>query len=160
MPDIPVRVAYEKEECIKEEISDMILPEMYTTEVRIHKDELKLEMPKINAVEICEMPSETKFEMSILEEPSEPKLEKPIIKETCIVQRESKLIQDTTLVSNVPTQFHAEQEISLSDRNIVCCTWSTNKRNHHWNCNLQSGHVWLSLVHTLFLLVIEEPLVF
>ena len=60
--------------CIKE-ISDMILQEMCSTEVRIHRDELKLEMPKINAVEIFEMPNETKLEMSI-------------IKETCLGQGE------------------------------------------------------------------------
>ena len=74
----------------EELVSDMTLPEMCSTEVEIHTDELKLEMPKINAVEICEMPSETKLEMPTLEEPSEPKLEMPIIKETCIVQSESK----------------------------------------------------------------------
>ena len=34
------------------------------------------------------------------------------------------------------------------------------KRNHHWNCNLQSGHTWVSLAHTLFLLGVDVPLVF
>ena len=119
LSDIPVRIAYEQEECIKGEISDMILTGKCTAEDKIHTDELKLETPKINAVEICEMPSETKSEMPILEEPREPKLELSITKETSIVQSKSKSIQDMTLISNVPTPFHAEQEISLSDRDIA-----------------------------------------
>ena len=81
-------------------------------------------MPKINTVEVCEMPSETKLEMPILEEPSEPKLETPIIKQRSIVQSESKLIQDMALNSDIPTPFHRHtqpmtgQEISLPDRTL------------------------------------------
>ena len=88
MPDIPIRVVEEQEieESIKE-VSDIILPKMCSAEVRIHKNELKLETPKINAVEISEMPSEIKLEMPI-------------------EQSESKLMQDMTLVSDVPTPFH------------------------------------------------------
>ena len=103
MPEIPVRVAYEQEECIKEEISDVSLPEMYSTEESVHTGELKLETPKINAVEINEVPREIKLEMPI-------------------EQSESKLMQDMTLVSDVPTQFHnhadfmTKQEISMPNR--------------------------------------------
>ena len=82
-------------------------------------------MPKINVVEICEMPSETKLEMPILEEPSEPKLEMPIIKETCIVQSDLKLIQDMALNSDVPTPFHnhaqpmTKGKISMSNKTTL-----------------------------------------
>ena len=103
----------------------MTLPEMCGAKVKIHTDELKLETPKINAVEICKMPSETKSEMPILEEPSEPKLEMSIIKEAHIVQSESKLIQDMALISDIPTPFlnHAQPmtgpEISSPNRTIM-----------------------------------------
>ena len=86
MLDIPIRVIEEQEveESIKEESSDIILLEMCSADEKIHTDELKLETPKINAVEISEMPSEIKLEMPI-------------------EQSESKLMQDVTLVSDIPT---------------------------------------------------------
>ena len=82
-------------------------------------------MAKINAVEIYEMPSETKSEMPILEEPHDPKLETSIIKETSIVQSESEVIQDLALISDVPTSFHnhaqpiTKWEISVSNKTIL-----------------------------------------
>ena len=104
--EILVRVIYEQEECIKEEISDMSLPEMCSTDEKIHTDELKLETSKINTAEISEMPSEIKLEMPV-------------------EQSESKLMQDETLVSGVPTPFHnyvqpaTETKITLPNRNIA-----------------------------------------
>ena len=49
-----------EEQCMQEEVRDIILPEMYSADGKIHTDDLKLETPKINAVEISEMPSEIK----------------------------------------------------------------------------------------------------
>ena len=45
LPEMPVRIACEQEECIEEEICDMSLPEMYSIEESIHTDRLKLETP-------------------------------------------------------------------------------------------------------------------
>ena len=87
LPEIPVRIAYGHEECIKEEISDVSLPEMCSAEGKLHTDELKLQAPKINIVEISEMPGEIKLEVPL-------------------EQSESKLMQDVTLVGDVPTPFH------------------------------------------------------
>ena len=67
---------------------------MYRAEESVHKDEIKLETPKINAVEISELPREVKVEMPI-------------------EQSKSKLVQDVTLVSNTLTPFHAEHELLL-----------------------------------------------
>ena len=116
----------------------MTLPEMCSADENLHTDESKLEMLKINAVEVCEMPSETKSEMPILVEPSEPKLEMPIfeetseskleiliIKETSIVQSESNLIPDMVLISDIPTPFHnhaqpmTEWEVSVSNKTTL-----------------------------------------
>ena len=93
-PEMPVRIACEQEECIEEEICDRSFTKMYRAEESVHKDEIKFETPEINAVEISELPREVKLEM-----PPE--------------QSESKLVWDMTLVSDVPTPFHAEQEILL-----------------------------------------------
>ena len=101
MPEIPVRIAYEQEECIKEEICDRFLPKMYRAEESVHKDEIKLETPEINAVEIGELPREVKLEIPI-------------------EQSESKLVQDVILVNDVPTPFHAEWEILLPIETMTC----------------------------------------
>ena len=65
LPEMPVRIAYEQEACTEEEICDRSLPKMYRAEESVHKDEIKLEKPKINAVEIRELPREVKLDMSI-----------------------------------------------------------------------------------------------
>ena len=54
---------------------------MCSADEKMHTDELQSDIPKMNAVEICEMPSETNLETPITEEPSEPKLEVPTIEE-------------------------------------------------------------------------------
>ena len=65
LPEIPVRIAYEQEGCIEEEICDRSLPKMYRAAESVHKDEIRVETPKINAVEISELPREVKLEMPI-----------------------------------------------------------------------------------------------
>ena len=72
---------------------------MYRAEGSVHKDEIKLETPEINAVEIRELPREVKLEMPI-------------------EQSGSKLVQDMTLVSDTPTPLHAEHEILLPNGTI------------------------------------------
>ena len=62
-PEMSVRIAYEQEECMEEEIYNRSipkLPKMYRAEKSVHKDGKKLEIPKINAVEIHELPKEIK----------------------------------------------------------------------------------------------------
>ena len=95
-PEMFVRTACEQEECIEEEICDRSLPKIFRSEESVHKDEIKLE---INAVEISESPRDVKLEMPL--EQSEP-----------------KLVQNVNLVSDIPTPFHAEQEIFLPNQTI------------------------------------------
>ena len=99
LPEMPVRIAYEQEESIEGGICDRSLPKMYRAAESVYKDEIKLETPKINAVEISEFPIEVKLQMRTQ-------------------QSESKLVQDVTSVSDVPTPFHAEQEILLPNETI------------------------------------------
>ena len=101
-PEMPVRIACEQEEYIEGEICDWSLPKMYRAEESVHKDEIMLETPEINAVEISEMPREVKLKMPI-------------------EHSESKLAQDVILVSDVPTPFHADHEILLPNGTIDLC---------------------------------------
>ena len=85
----PVRMAFEQEQCIEEEVCNNLspeLPKLYRAEESVHTDEIKLETPKMNAVEISELPREVKLEMPI-------------------EQIESKTMQNVNLVSDVPTNF-------------------------------------------------------
>ena len=70
---------------------------MYGAEESVHKDKIKLETPKINAVEISELPREVKLGMPI-------------------EQSESKL--DLNLFNDMPTPDKAEHEISLPTETI------------------------------------------
>ena len=71
------------------------LPDEQETEESIQKDELKLETPVINKVEISELSKEVKLEMPL-------------------EQNRSKLGQDVNMDSNVPTPFHV-----VPNRNIL-----------------------------------------
>ena len=109
---MPVRIAYEQEDCIEEEICDRSLPKMYRAEESVYKDEKRLETPEINAVEISEMPTEVKLEMSI-------------------EHSESKLVQDMILVSDIPTPFHVEQEIYYPMGPSTCLRWKGRFQNRN-----------------------------
>ena len=50
---------------LEEEICDMSLPKLSRAEESVHNDKIKLETPKINAIEINEIPREEKLEVSI-----------------------------------------------------------------------------------------------
>ena len=95
--EIPVRMACEQEEHIEEEVCDKLspeLPELYRVHESVHKDEVQLETPKINVVEISALPREIKSEMPL-------------------EQSESKLVQD------VNTSVHTE--LSLPNGTIDLC---------------------------------------
>ena len=96
-PEMSMRIACDQEECIEEEICNRSLsklPKLYKVERSVHKDEIQLETPKINVLEISALSREIKSEMP---------LEKS----------ESKLVQD------VDTSVHAE--LSLPSETIDLC---------------------------------------
>ena len=99
--EIPVRIACEQEEFIEEEICNVSLPKLYKVKESVHKNEVKLEMPQINVVEINEMHREIKSEMSL-------------------EQSESMLVQNVDLVSDI-TPFHAKHDILLPKETIDLC---------------------------------------
>ena len=91
-PEMSVRIAYELEECIEEEICNMSLPKLYRAEGSVHTDEIKLDTPKMNVVEINELPKDVKLVIAI----------EHIV---------SKTMQNVSLVSDIPIpfmQYHAE----------------------------------------------------
>ena len=100
LQDVPIQVAIEQEieECIKEVVSDVTLPEVYRVDEKIHTC-IKLEIPIIKSEEPCVMQSELK-------------LETPIIKseKRCIMQDEPKLVQDRTLICDTPATIQTIAE--------------------------------------------------
>ena len=100
-PEMPVRIVYEQEECIEEEICDMSLPKSYKVGESVYKNEVKLEIPETNAVEISALPREIKSEMPL-------------------EQSESMLVQNVNLVSDI-TPFHAKHDILLPNKSIDLC---------------------------------------
>ena len=74
-PEISVRMACEQEEFTKEEICNRSLselPELYKAQESIHKDDIQLETPRVNTMEVSELPREIKLGKPI--EQSELKL--------------------------------------------------------------------------------------
>ena len=69
-PEISMRMACEQEECIEEEIFK--LPELYKAQNSIHKDDIQLETPRVNTMEVSELPRKIKLGKPI--EQSELKL--------------------------------------------------------------------------------------
>ena len=101
-----VRIAYEQEESIEEENCNrslLKLPKLYRAEENVHKDKMKIETHKINAVEISELPREVKLGMPI-------------------EQSESKL--GVNMFNDMPTPDQAEHEISLPNETTNLCRTS------------------------------------
>ena len=66
--EMSVKMACEQEEFMKEEICNRSLPELpelYKAQDSIHKDDIQLETPKVNTMEISALPREIKLEKSI-----------------------------------------------------------------------------------------------
>ena len=111
--EMTVRIAYEQEECIEEENCDrslLKLPKLYRAEESIHKDKMKLETCKINAVEINGLSREVKLGM-------------------LIEQSESKL--DVNLFNDMPIPDQAEHEIHYPMRSLTCVELPLLKFQYH-----------------------------
>ena len=74
-PNMPVETSYEQEECVEMKTCNMSLPELFKAKESVHTNKIELEIPKINEVEVKELPRE------IRELPREIKLEIPIEQE-------------------------------------------------------------------------------
>ena len=97
-PEISVRTACEQEECIEEEIfvrSLPELPELSKGQKGMHKDDIQLEIPKVNTTEINELPREMKLEIPIEQGKSKLHTEQKKVLGSKVVRRENpiKLIQ-------------------------------------------------------------------
>ena len=84
---MPVRTACEQEECIEEEIFIRSLPELCKAQKGIHKDDILLEIPKVNTTEISELPREIKLEIPIEQGKSKLHTEWKKVSGTKVVRR-------------------------------------------------------------------------
>ena len=64
-PDMSVETSYEQEEWVEMKACNMSLPELFKAKENVHINEVELEMPKINEVEVKELPREVKLEIPI-----------------------------------------------------------------------------------------------
>ena len=55
-PDMPVETSCEQEECAEMKTCNVSLPKLFKSEERVHTNEIELEIPKINEVEVKELP--------------------------------------------------------------------------------------------------------
>ena len=56
LPDMPVETSCEQEECVEMKTCNVSLPKLFKAKESVHTDEIELEMPKINEVEVKELP--------------------------------------------------------------------------------------------------------
>ena len=64
-PNMSVETSYEQEECAKMKICDMSLQELFKAEESVHINKVELGVPKVDEVEIRELPREIKLEIPI-----------------------------------------------------------------------------------------------
>ena len=69
-PNMSVETSYEQEICVEMKTCNMSLPELFKAKESVHTDEAELEMPKINEVEVKELPREVKLDMAIEQDKS------------------------------------------------------------------------------------------
>ena len=64
-PNMSVETSCEQEECVEIKTCDVSLPKLFKATESVHTNEIELEMPKINEVEVRELPREIKLEIPI-----------------------------------------------------------------------------------------------
>ena len=67
---MPVETSCEQEECVERKTCNMSLPKLFKAKESLHTNEIELEIPKINEVEVRELPREIKLEIPIEQERS------------------------------------------------------------------------------------------
>ena len=61
-PEMTVETSCEQEECVEMKTYDVSLPKLFKAKESVHTDEIEIEMPKINEVEVKELPRIIKLE--------------------------------------------------------------------------------------------------
>ena len=69
-PNMSVETSCEQDECVEMKTCNMSLPKLFKAKESVHTDEIELEMPKINEVEVRELPREINLEIPIEQERS------------------------------------------------------------------------------------------
>ena len=70
LPKMPEKTSCEQEECVEMKTCNMSLPNLFKAKESVHTDEIKLEIPEINEVEIKEIPRKIKLEISLEQDKS------------------------------------------------------------------------------------------
>ena len=67
---MPAETSCEQEECVEMKTCDMSLPNLFIAKESVHTNEIELEMPKINELEVKELPRIIKLEKPTEEDKS------------------------------------------------------------------------------------------
>ena len=86
-PDIFVETSCEQEECVEMKTYDMTSPKLFKAKESVYTNEIKLEMPKINEVEIRELPREIKLEIPIEQDKSNLHTKQKKVLEPKVIRR-------------------------------------------------------------------------
>ena len=69
-PDMSVATSCEQEECVEIKTCNVPLPKLFKAKESVHTNEIELEIPKINEVEVRELPREIKLDTPIEQDKS------------------------------------------------------------------------------------------
>ena len=99
-PNMSVEIPYEQEICVEIKTCNMSLPELFKARESVHTNEVELEMPKINEVEVKELPREIK------KLPREVKLDMPIEQDKSNLHTKQKKVLGSKVIMRAnPTKL-------------------------------------------------------
>ena len=104
-PIMSVVTSYEQEECVEMKTCDMPLPELLKAKESVHANEIELEMPKINEVEVKDLPRE------IRELPRVVKLEIPIEQNKSNLHTKLKKVLGSKVIRRANTTKLVKREV-------------------------------------------------
>ena len=64
-PDMSVETSCEQEECVEMKTYNVSLPKLFKAKESVHTNKIEVEMPKINEVEVRQLPRDIKLEIPI-----------------------------------------------------------------------------------------------
>ena len=99
-PNMSVETPYEQEICVEMKTCNISLPELFKAKESVHTNEVDLEMPKINEVEVKELPKKIK------KLPRKVKLDMPIEQDESNLHTKQKKVLGSKVVRGAnPTKL-------------------------------------------------------
>ena len=104
-PYMSVETSYEQEICVEMKTCDMSLTELFKAEESVHTTEVESEMPKINEVEVKELPREIK------KLPREVKLDMPMEQDKSNLHTKQKKVLGSKIIRRANPIILVKREV-------------------------------------------------